>query len=382
MPSLQPLRHFRSADASAASATQKSGPHVCLIIHAHRPYCFDINQILALPSGFRFHNRFDIQWVHQDIRQDLEALKGQRVLLILRDSDTNKLIPFRWGDLFNVERIAKTVLFDYHLGELIEYSNEDNVIAEEINARTQALADRHPWLPGEQGRGLTTPAVFKSDVGHALRTSNADDLKAWGNCVDAVSTAPSYLRIEFLKIIALFDGHKRPAPVIDETLRVKRNSMYVLQIFEYIPKPGPENESIPLHNLELTSFPDHITTLVPTQQVVGKYDRLEFALKVLNLGPDERTALSIPYKPDAATTGTFSEILYLPLSTRRSRHGQLLAALTLALASLYFMFRPNINMLPHEIVRNIATVVFVLTISGPSRTLAAVWPAWPWGGGR
>jgi hypothetical protein len=364
---------------SVVPTTNSGGQHLCLIIHCHRPYCFDINQILALPSGFRFHNRFDIQWVHQDLRQDLESLKGQLVLLILRDPDNNKLIPFRWGRLFNVERIAKTVLFDYHLEDLIDYSNDDNVIAEEINARTREFANRHEWLPGEQGRGLTTPAVFRSDVGSGLSTSDANDMKAWGNCVDAVSTAPCYLRMEFLKVVGLFDSDNRRAQVVNETLRVKRNSMYVLSIFEYIPKPGPENESIPLHNLEITSFPDHVTALVPKQQIVGKYDRLEFDLKVLNLGPGERTALAIPYQPDAATTARASATIYLPLSTRPSRHGQLVAALVLAAASLFFMFRPDIGKLSQEVVRNVATVIFILTVSGPSRTLASIWPTWPWG---
>jgi hypothetical protein len=54
---------------------------------------------MALPSGFRFRNRFDLQWVHQDLRQDIEAIAGERVLLILRDVDNNKLIPFRWGSI-------------------------------------------------------------------------------------------------------------------------------------------------------------------------------------------------------------------------------------------------------------------------------------------
>lgn len=378
MPSLSRARAARPSATKASSAT--SGQHVCLVIHSHRPYCFDINQILALPSGFRFHNRFDIQWVHQDLRKDLESLKGQRVLLILRDPDNNKLIPFRWGMLINVERIAKTVLFDYHLGDLIKYSNDDNVIAEEVNARTRELASRHDWLPGDQGRGLTTPAVFRSDVGLGLASSKADDLKAWGNCVDAVSTAPCYLRMEFLKVIGLFDSSGRQAPTVEETLRIRRNSTYVLSIFQYIPRPGLENETIPLHDLELSSFPDHVTTLVPKQQVVGKYDRLEFDLKVLNLGPGERTALAIPYQPDAANGAKASATIYLPLSTAPSRHGQLAAALVLAGASLFFMFRPDLAKLSHEDVRNVATIVFILTVAGPSRTLASIWPVWPWGG--
>ena len=203
-----------------------------------------------------------------------------------------------------------------------------------------------------------------------------------GNCIDAISTAPCYLRIEFLKVVGLFDAANERALVVNETYRVKRNSIYVLSIFQYIPRPGPENESIPLHNLELTSFPDHVTTLVPKQQVVGKYDRLEFDLKVLDLAPGERTALAIPSQPDAATTATTSRTLYLPLTTAASGHGQLIAALALMIISLFFMFRPSIGTLPQEIVRNLTTVVFVLTVSGPSRVLAAVWPTWPWGAGK
>jgi hypothetical protein len=241
-----------------------------------------------------------------------------------------------------VERIAKTVLFDYHLEDLINYGNEDNVINEEINSRTRMFADRHDWLPGDAGKGLTSPAVFRSDV----------------------------------------DVNGRRAPVIKETLLVKRNSVYVLTIFQYIPRPGAGNEVIPLHSLELTSFPDHVTTLVPKQQVVGKYDRLEFDIKVLSLGPGERTALAIPYQPDAATTATAEATIYLPLSTAESRHGGLVAALTLAIVSLFFMFKPEIGSLSQEVVRNLATVIFVLTVSGPSRTLASIWPAWPWGAGQ
>jgi len=185
--------------------TERVGQHLCLIIHSHRPYCFDLNEIMALPSGFRFRNRFDLQWVHQDLRQDIEATAGKRVLLILRDVDNNKLIPFRWGHLFNVETIARVVLFDYLLGDRVQYSNNGNVIAEEINARTELLTDRHSWLPGEAGKRLTSPSVFESDVGAGLPVAEADNLSVWGNCISAIATAPSYLRIEFLKVVGLFN---------------------------------------------------------------------------------------------------------------------------------------------------------------------------------
>ncbi len=37
--------------------------HCCFIIQAAIPYFYDLNQILALPAGFRYHNRYNQQWV-------------------------------------------------------------------------------------------------------------------------------------------------------------------------------------------------------------------------------------------------------------------------------------------------------------------------------
>jgi hypothetical protein len=364
------------------AGNEQTGRHLCLIIHSHRPYSFDLNEIMALPSGFRFRNRFDAQWIDQDLKQDIEATVGGRVLLILRDVTNNKLIPFRWGRLFNVERIAKVVLFDYHLEDIIQYSNDDNVIAEEINSRTKMLAERHPWLPGEAGKGLTSPSVFKSDVGWTLPSKDADDRAAWGNCISAIATAPSYLRIEFLKIIGLFGSNGEKAPVVDDALLVNPNSVYQLRVFQYVPDPGPEDKTIPAHDLELISFPGHIVALRPKQQVVGKYDRLNFDIKVLDLAPGERTALAIPDSPDAATEHSASITLYIPLKVAETGNSRAIVAIVIAAISLFFMFRPHIGALPQEVVRNLATVIFVLTVAGPSRALSAIWPTWPWGVGK
>jgi len=337
---------------------------------------------MALPSGFRFRNRFDTQWVHQDLKQDIQSTDGQRVLLILRDVENNKLIPFRWGRILNVETIAKIVIFDYRLEDIIQYSNDDNVIAEEINSRTKMLADRHVWLPGEAGKGLTSPSVFESDVGLGLPTKDADDRAAWGNCISAIATAPSYLRIEFLKIVGLFSANGEQAPVVDEALLVKSNSIYQLRVFQYVPNPGLENETIPPHDVELISFAGHVTVLRPKLQAVGKYDRLNFDIKVLDLAPGERTALTIPDIPDAATTHSASIALYIPLQIAEAGNSKVIAAIIVALASVFFIFEPHIGSLPQTVVRNLATVIFVLTVSGPSRALAAIWPAWPWGVGK
>lgn len=364
--------------APKANATD----HLCLIIHSHRPYCFDLDEIMALPSGMKFRNRFDIQWIRPDLRDDIESTVGGRVLLILRDIDSNTLIPFRWGKIYKIERIAKVVIFKYYLDDIIEYGSDDNVIAEEIRASTKAFADRHDWLPGDQGRALSSPSVFMSNVGSGFRSVDAADEKAWGNCISAIATAPCYLRIEFLKIVDFATASGERVKVSNEAYVVRANSIYQLELFQYIPSPGPGNEVIPSHDIELTWFEGHLTPLRSKLPAVGKYDSLTFDIRVLDLKPGERTSLEIRHIPDIASTQSARTSLYLPLEVAAAGRGKLVAALLLGLVSLFFMFRPNLGSLPSEIVRNVATVIFVLTLSGPSRALSTIWPVWPWSGAK
>lgn len=337
---------------------------------------------MALPSGMKFRNRFDVQWIRPELRDEIESTVGSRVLLILRDIDNNTLIPFRWGTIYKVERIAKVVIFKYYLGDIIEYGSDDNVIAEEIIARTKLFADRHDWLPGEQGRALSSPSVFKSNVGLGLRGVNASDERAWGNCISAIATAPCYLRIEFLKIVDFTTASGESVGIQNEAYTVHANAVYQLELFQYIPNPGPANEAIPSHDIELTWFEGHLTPLRSKLPAVGKYDSLTFDIKVLDLNPGERTSLEIRHIPDIASTRSANTALYLPLEVAESGRGKMVAALVLGLISLFFMFKPSLGSLPPEIVRNVATVVFVLTLSGPSRALSTIWPVWPWGGAK
>lgn len=357
--------------------TSAAGAHVCVIIHSHRPYCFDLNEIMALPAGFRYRNRFDLQWIEPNLRQDPESLIGKRILIILRDVTNNRLVPVRWGKLFNVERVGKVALFEYHLDELVAYNNADNVRLQEIIDRTKTFADNHAWLPGAAGQPLDKPSVFESTVGAGLPVVDAANLTAWGNAVSALATAPVYEGIEFLKIVALRSADGSPAPVVNESFLVKPNSVYELKVFQHVPEPG--QAEIPSHSLELNTFSGHVTALRSRLQAVGKYDMLTFVVKVLALSPGDQTAMEIPHMPDAATTKSAHTSLYLPLRVEEAGRLRIATALAVGAISLFFMFRPEFGSLPDDLVRNIATVLFVLTLAGPSRTLSTVWPSWPWG---
>jgi hypothetical protein len=353
--------------------------HLCFIIHANRPYCFDLNDILALPSGLRYRNRFDVQWVQPDLRDSIESLVGQRVLLTLRDPANNRLVPVRWGRLITAERYGRITFFEYLLGDLVEYGNDENVQVQQIVSHTDTFRSNHSWLPGVAHQSLSDPSVFRTTVGTGMPTVEASDRQAWGNVVSAVAQAQIFHRVEFLKIMGIFSAEDRPVAIKDEAFMLSPDSVYSLKIIQYVPTPGPPGQdSIPPHPIEITTFSDHIIALRSKQQAVGKYDRLTFALRVRSLPSGERTAMEVPHVPDAANGGTYMTSLYLPIKIGRVESLRAAASIVLLLACVYLMFRPNIFALSPDIVRNVATVLFVLTLSGPSRTIAAAWPSLPW----
>jgi hypothetical protein len=351
--------------------------HACFIIHAHRPYCFDLNEALALPSGLRYRSRFDFQWVAPALRDEIADLTGRPVLLILRDLDNNKLVPVRWGKIITVLPVGRVVFFEYILEDLVLYSTPVNVRKQEIIARTTTFAEQHDWLPGPQGEQLTSPSVFVSTAGHGLPKVSAADLTAWGNAVAAVATAPVYSGVEFLKIVGLYGAGDRSRPIVRESYVVRPNTVYTLRVWQQIAEPP--DIVVPSHAVEVKTFPDHIIALRYRQQAVGKYDMLTFVLRVMTLGRGERTAIEIPHVPDAATEGRASISIYLPLTISAPSPARLTATAALLLVSLILMFFPAHTHLRPDLARNIGTILLVLTIAGPSRTLTSLWPAWPWG---
>lgn len=358
---------------------QAADTHVCFIIHASRPYCFDLNDILALPSGFRYRNRFDLQWVEPTIRDNIEGLVGQRVLLTLRDPENSRLVPVRWGQLITAERYGRITFYEYRLGDLIEYDSNEKVQEQEIISHTKKFGSHHPWLPGPAGHDLDEPSVFRTTVGNGLDTVDASDGKAWGNVVSAVATASIFHRVEFLKIMGIFSVDDRPASISDEAFVLAPDSVYNLKVIQYVPSPGQRGQdTIPPHPIELTTFPTHIIALRSKQQAVGKYDRLTFAIRVKSLPPGERTEMEVPHIPDAANDGQYRTSLYLPVKVAPAGRLRAVFALAVLAISLFFMFKPDLFALSRDLVRNVATVLFVLTLSGPSKTLAAAWPSLPW----
>jgi hypothetical protein len=222
--------------------------------------------------------------------------------------------------------------------------------------------------------------VFRSNFGSNLPVADGSDLTAWGNAVSAIATAPVYDSIEFLKIVGLFGPKGESAPVSGESLVIRSNTVYLLKVFQHVPEPP--DVVVPSHSIEVNTFVNHIVALRSRQQAVGKYDMLRFVLRVLPLDPGEQTAIEIPHTPDAATENSARTSMYLPLRVQSHSILRLFITLLVLGVSLVFMFVPEIAKAPVDLVRSVATVIFVVTLTSPSKALSTIWPSWPWGVGK
>jgi hypothetical protein len=175
----------------------------CFVVQATVPYYDDLNQVLALPAGFRYRNRYHRQWVEPNLRDDASRALGRRVLIILRDRERARLVPTRWGRIAVAQAIGDILHFEYLLEDLIAYGREPDQREADIQKYTAILSRYHKDLPGSPGKDLTRPSVFLSAAGPDLPTASADDLASWGNVVDAVATADIYEKVNFLKVVEL-----------------------------------------------------------------------------------------------------------------------------------------------------------------------------------
>jgi hypothetical protein len=358
-------------------------PHLVFIINSEVPYRYDLNQILALPPGFRYRNRFNMQWVQPELHDTLNEKIGMRTLLVFRDMDNCHLVPARWATIVDVNTIGHIAYFEYILGPLIKFPSDAQVRRQEVLARTQRLVQLHAWLPGHAGQPLLDPSVFQSVAGHSLPTVDTDELNAWGDTVSAVAAAPAFEGIEFLKVVGLEDDKGAPTPTAGEGFRVEEGREYKLKIFQYMPNPGAV--AVQSHPIECKTFAESVVPLRERQQAVGKYDMLTFPLHVRSLEAGTTTSLEIPHRPDAAFSGSADGTLYIPLS--RASHGRLravTAVIVSVVAAMLVLFPSRVDFagVDPDFVQSLAMIVFVVTIAGPAQSLQAFWPTWPFGGSR
>jgi hypothetical protein len=191
-----------------------------------------------------------------------------------------------------------------------------------------------------------------------------------------VATADIYEKVNFLKIVGLAAADDEAAHLRGERYELAANTVYTLRVFQMMPNFGDGH--VAPHDLVLKTFLEHIALLRPRQRAVGKYDMLIFVLKVLDLPSGDRTSIEIDHEAPGPPGLEAASSIYLPVVIRPRDRVRAVLRLAAGTAALVFMFDPDLVRADPQVVRNLATVLFVLAVAGASRTLQAFWPNLPW----
>lgn len=301
-----------------------------------------------------------------------------RTLLVLRDQNRNRLIPFRWATVVLAERSGNMFYFEYLVEELISYPPDEAGVESQIISATDDFGRYHAWLPGSSGSPLNErqPSVFASRAGANLPTAETDTPSEWGATANAVSTPTVFEGSEFLKVLGMRTLKGVDAQVKEESFVLKADTVYQIRVLQNIPRPG--SSTIEPHDIKLHSFGDHLVNLRPSQRAVGKYDMLNFVVKTRALPPNERSAIEVPITPVKGQASYAPSPLYMPVQIGPRSPWAVIGWLLAVALSLVLIFKPQLTNLDVTLVRNIATVLFVLLVSGWQRTGSAIFPILPW----
>lgn len=350
--------------------------HCCFVINSILPYRYDINQIVALPAGFTYRNRWAQQWVDPSLSDDIAKLQGKSVLIILRDFDEDILIPVRWGKLYLTQRIGTIFYFEYELGDFVRYdadATKRTEQTEQIEAFNRTFRSYHPESSSAPKAGIK-PSVFLSRIGSELEGATFDDFDNWGNVVDAIGRVKTYEAVEFLKIVSTASLDKNPAKIHERQYELRPNTVYEMRLFQFIPNPGATE--LEPHDIELNASRGQIMVLQERQRAVGKYDMLRFVFRVEDLKHGESSFIEVLHKPHPRSSDFALPSLYLPVTIKRGWRSANIIRFLVTATALLFTFSPDffgLIKIDAEWVRSLAIVLFVLTIMGWRRVWEAFW---------
>lgn len=383
--SSSPAKKGKALAPVSTAAPARRTDHLCFIIGSQTPYCYDFNEILGLPEGFTYRNRFHVKWIDPSLVPSLRDFAfsplGEaeaRVLLVLRDADKNSLIPVRWGTITSVQQVGVVAYFEYALGDLVYYDADPDVATKQIAANTEAFRGAHPWLPGKERKPLDErePSVFLSRVGYNFTTASSSDLEAWGNLAGAVTAAAVFADTEFLKIVSLEDSAGAEAPIQNNGFLVNPKETYRLKVFQTV--PNPSGAPLKTHSIKCNSLGDDIEFLRDELQAVGKYDMLTFVLRPVRSRIRSTSALEIPFNPDAsAAVPQVRSALFIPLTFAAPSPTQKALFCVAALIALFALFYPQIlpAWIPVNVTSNVAMLALVVLLTGPANALQSIWPS-------
>jgi len=210
-------------------------PFTIIISNSVRPYGYEINNILALPPGFRYRSRYRRHWVRVD--RPVERLPGTNGLVILRCYEDGRLFPIRKIYVETARKVGDILYVEYLLRDWIKLSSSQDRRRRQVD-RFNELVSASLVEKNEPGTDLRQLLFFGADFCYFLDEEPPDeapttDEERWGNIVDELRRIPVYHEYDFLKVVQLRDEHNRAAPIVDGVgYRLRPFGTYELEMLQ------------------------------------------------------------------------------------------------------------------------------------------------------
>jgi hypothetical protein len=279
---------------------QASNLFAIIIINSIEPYCFEINNIMSMPSGFTYRFRFQKkrqgEWMPEI--SNPKKLKDCYALVVLRDfAVTAKFIPIRKVFITKVLVIGDVVYIEYELHKRIVFSSDILKREKQLELFNQRIltdinTSIYPNIPGENLRNLIffgadytydfTDDDYKGDIAD-------EDSNMWGNLVELIGNfnntgIDAYKDFDFIKMTGIFDENDRQA----KASRVNKKLFYItynrrvyrIQFLQrtFTDRLGSSAVLTP-RDIVLSADLSEVKLLISKLNISGKYDLLSLVFR-------------------------------------------------------------------------------------------------------
>lgn len=252
-----------------------------VISNTVRPYAYEINNILALPSGFRYHCRYRQRWVHMD--QPTDRMPRTNGLVILRCFQDGRFFPIRRIQVETARKVGDILYVEYLLRDWIKLSSSLEERQRQVH-RFNELVAAGLSSRSEPGANLDRLVFFGTDFCYFLEDWSATagelgtDDERWGNLVDELRRIAVYQQYDFLKVVQLRDEHQRQVPIIDGVgYRLRPSGTYELEMLQRRHLLASNDEASASNRLiRLLMNEQDYLPIENTFSVSGRYDIIRF----------------------------------------------------------------------------------------------------------
>lgn len=286
---------------------------IVLVTNSRKPYAYDIQQILGLPSHAEYRFRYDsTKWIVEGLQK--KNLKGHKALIVLRNYDTGQLHPCRYVEITEQTDVGHIRHFRFRLRGYVSEASSARIV--------KTLGN---WL-SENGLENASGNKFKAFVheNDSLKKeeSGEDADSSWVAIVKDLKDISSYKDFGFLRIRSVTAASQ--ACFMSQTssgeysFQIQPGTTCVLDVAQYMPSQIGEGGITHPYDV-IMKVPTALNSIRDHQRVVGKYDLLKFVFDAPDASAGKSTEIAILAEQTGEAAEYGIHALFIPLEVER-RH--------------------------------------------------------------